>query len=205
MSGIVGHRGVLLGGGVPVVYATLDPANKGAGITLSGGDLIATKSSGTGWQMARATAGKTTGKYYFEATWNEFSGSFVGIGLGDQDASVNNFFGADGNGLIVINNGEVYAIGALLTTIQTSAEGQVSGFAFDADAKLVWMRTNGGNWNNNGSANPATGVGGIAFPGSMSGTYYAGLGVQNSPNDQMTANFGATAFAGTPPSGYGTL
>lgn len=151
--------------------------------------------------MARAVHGVTTGKFYFEATWDEFSGSIVGIGLGDQDASVNNFYGVDGNGLIYINTGDIYANGALLTTIQTSAEGNVSGVAFDVDNDLVWFRTSGGNWNNNGSANPATGVGGISFPGSMAGTIYAALGVQTPPNDQMSINFGPT-FAGTPPSGF---
>lgn len=201
IPGIVSDDGTPL---TPVmVPATLDPANKGAGVVLSNADLTATKTTGgTGWKMARSTVGLTTGKYYFEATWDEFSGSFTGIGIGDASASVENFYGVDAHGLILINNGEVYASGALLTTIQSSSEGQVSGIAIDVDAKLIWFRTAGGNWNNNGSADPATGTGGLSFPGS--GTFYAGVGVQTSPNDQMTANFGPT-FVGTPPAGFGLI
>lgn len=183
----------------------LDPLNKGTNVVLSNSNLTATKAAGgIGWQMARSVLGVTTGKYYCEATWDEFSGSFTGIGIGDQDAAVSNFYGSDNNGLIYINTGDVYKNSTISTTIQSSAEGNVSGIAFDADAKLIWFRTSGGNWNNNGSADPATGVGGIAFSPSMSGTYYVGLGVQTSPSDQMSINFGPT-FAGTPPAGFGMI
>lgn len=190
-------------GDVVITPAMLDPIVLGTNVTLSNSNLTATKTGGgIGWKMARSTVGLTTGKYYFESTWNEFTGSFTGIGIGDQDASVENFFGSDNNGLIMINNGDVYINGAIFTTIQSSAEGQVSGIAFDVDANLIWFRTAGGNWNNNGAANPATGVGGITFPGS--GTFYPGIGVQTAPNDQMSINFGPT-FSGTPPAGFGIV
>lgn len=189
----------------PVIVPTmLDPLNTGVGVTLSNFNLTATKTSATAWRMSRSVLGVTTGKYYFEVTWNEFTGSFIGVGLGDQDASVENFYGSDANGLILINNGEVYRGGALATTIQTSAEGSITGVAFDVDAELVWFRTGAGDWNNSPTADPETGTGGIAFGASMSGTTYAGVGVQTAPNDQMTANFGPT-FSGTPPAGYGIL
>lgn len=190
--------------GPPVTTpAMLDPVTIGTGVALSNLNLTATKATGgTGWKMARSTVGLTSGKYYFEATWDEFSGSFVGIGIGDAAASVENFYGADAHGLIFINTGDVYTGGAVLTTIQPSTEGQISGIAFDVDAKLIWFRTAGGNWNNSGTANPATGVGGIAFPGS--GTFFPGVGIQTSPNDQMSVNFGPT-FAGTPPAGFGIV
>lgn len=189
--------------GSPVITpAMLDPLNKGANVALSNLNLTATKASGgVGWQMARSTVGKSTGKFYLEATFDEFSGSFIGLGLGDAMASVSNFYGADNHGLIYVNNGAVFTGGALLTTIQTIAEGQVLGIAFDVDARLIWFRTNGGNWNDSGSADPATGVGGIAFNAGMTGTFYPGAGVQTSPSDQMTVNFGPT-FAYTPPSGF---
>lgn len=204
IPGIVA-AGAMGSSGPPVIVPTmLDPLNTGSGITLSNLNLTATKSSATAWKMSRSVLGVTTGKYYFEVTWNEFSGSFVGVGLGDQDASVENFYGADGNGLILINNGEVYRGGALATTIQTSAEGSVTGVAFDVDAELVWFRTGAGDWNNSPTADPETGTGGIAFGASHSGTTYAGVGVQTAPNDQMTANFGPT-FSGTPPAGFGIL
>lgn len=204
IPGIV--AGVIRSAGPPVVTpAMLDPLNTGAGVTLSNLNLTATKASGgAAWRTSRSTYGPGAGKYYFEATLVEFSGSFIGIGLGDSSAAVSNFFGADQHGVFYVNNGTVYRGGSLVTTIQTTAEGQVVGVAFDVDAKLVWFRTAGGNWNNSGTANPATGVGGIAFGSLMSGAIYPGAGVQTSPNDRVTVNFGPT-FANTPPSGYGIV
>lgn len=193
------------GAGPPVVTpAMLDPLNTGAGVTLSDLNLTATKTSGTAWRMSRSTYGPTTGRYYFETVLVEFSGSFVGVGLGDSTAAVSTFYGADGHGLIYVNNGEVYRGGALVTTIQATSEGQALDVAFDVDAELVWFRTAGGNWNNNPSANPETGVGGIAFGSLMSGATYPGVGVQTSPNDRVTVNFGPT-FARTPPAGFGIV
>lgn len=195
---------IFLGQGAPLTLTTLNPLASGVGVTLSNLNLTATKTSGLAWRMARSTVGVTTGKYYFEVTWNEFTGSFIGVGIGDGDASVENFYGSDANGLILLNNGEVYQSGVVLTTVASSAETNISGIAFDANAKLVWFRTSGGLWNNSGTADPATGVGGIAFGAGMSGTYYAAVGVQTAPNDQMTANFGPT-FSGTPPTGFGVI
>lgn len=191
------------GSGPPVFVPTmLDPLNKGTNVVLSNLNLTATKATGgSGFQMARTVKGVTSGKYYFEVTWDEFSGSFVGVGLGDQDASVNSFYGSDSNGIILIQNGEVYASGGVVANIQTSAESNWSGIAFHVEAGLVWFNTNGGNWNNNPSADPATGVGGIAFPVGMSGTIFAGVAVQQSPNDQMSMDCGQ-AFTGTPPTGF---
>ena len=48
-----------------------------------------------------------------------------------------------------------------LRVIHTSAEGSVTGVAFDVDAELVWFRTGAGDWNNSPTADPATGTGGI--------------------------------------------
>jgi hypothetical protein len=58
-----------------------------------------------------------------------------------------------------------------------------------------------GNWNANAAYNPATGVGGVSTN--------LGVGIAAYPacclaavNDQVTANFGDTAFTGAVPSGY---
>lgn len=62
-----------------------------------------------------------------------------------------------------------------------------------------WVRLNGGDWNGNPSADPATDVGGISLAGVGSATMYPI--VQGSQNT-VVANFGASGFAGTPPSGF---
>ena len=205
MIGIRAHAGLLLGGSGVVTPTMLDPLNKGTGVTLTNSNKTATKTTGgVGWKTARSVLGVTTGKYYLEALFVEFSGSFIGIALGSSAASVENYFGFSTNGIIYVNNGTIFTNNALSTTIQTIAEGQTAGFAFDVDARLFWVRNGAGNWNNSGTANPATGVGGLAFPAGMTGTIYFGACVQTSPNDQLTINFGPT-FTGTPPAGFGIL
>lgn len=207
---LLAHVAALIGagGGAPVITpAMLDPLNKGTGVNLSNLNLTATKASGgVAWRMARSTVGKTAGKYYFEVTWDHYatSSSIIGVGVGDQDASVNTFFGSDNNGLIILSTGAVYKNSALSTTIASSSQGSTGCIALDVDNSLVWYRVGSGNWNNNPSANPVTGVGGIAFSPSMSGTIYPAVGVQTSPNDKMSINFGPT-FTHTPPSGFGIL
>lgn len=56
-------------------YATLNPSDKDAAITLSGGDL--TMSSATNaWRSVRATIGKSSGKWYWEVTNSTTSNSY---------------------------------------------------------------------------------------------------------------------------------
>jgi len=57
-------------------------------------------------------------------------------------------------------------------------------------------------WNGSPSADPATGLGGIALPsGLTSGSVFAGLSL-SSVSDAGTINFGGSAFSQTPPSGF---
>jgi hypothetical protein len=66
----------------------------------------------------------------------------------------------------------------------------------------VWFKKQGGtNWNNSGTANPATGVGGLLLSGAGA-IYLLGTLFGNTPGDTGTVNFGATAFIGTVPSGF---
>lgn len=187
----------------PVV--TLDPANTGSGVTLSNGNLTATKSSGgIAWKMSRATLSVTSGKFYAETKWIEFSNSYIGVGIGDASASVENYYGLDNHGLIYVSNGsigQVYQNGSPIATIQTTSEGDTVAIAFDCTAKLCWFKTNTGNWNNNPSANPATGAGGISFASLMTAPYFVAAGVQFAPTDQMNINFGP-GFIYAAPAGF---
>jgi len=80
--------------------------------------------------------------------------------------------------------------------------GNVICVAIDLTAQTIWMRVNGGNWNLSGTADPATGVGGVSFAGINAGPYFPAI--SSSDNGSIaTANFGATAYAQTAPSGFG--
>jgi hypothetical protein len=101
-------------------------------------------------------------------------------------------------------SGQVWANGANAFTFGTSlANGNVVCIALDCTARLIWFRIGAaGNWNNNATYNPATGVGGVAifnFGAALQAFPFAGL---QATSDQITANFGDSAFVGAVPSGY---
>jgi len=84
----------------------------------------------------------------------------------------------------------------------TISSGSVIGIAVDFTSSLIWFRVGTtGNWNTVGTANPATGTGGLAM--GLAGTaLYAYEFVGGTATDLTTANFGATALAGVVPSGF---
>lgn len=100
-----------------------------------------------------------------------------------------------------------------------TATGQSLGVALNTTTHRLWWRRNTGGdvrWNADGSANPATGVGGYDTSATgdspVLGNVYAIVGADlgnnggfGSPYNQKgkgTVNFGASAFIGTPPSGF---
>lgn len=62
----------------------------------------------------------------------------------------------------------------------------------------VWFKKNNGIWNNDPSANPATGIGGVALT-PINGVYYITGFVDN---QAITFNFGGSGFTYLPPSGF---
>jgi hypothetical protein len=62
-----------------------------------------------------------------------------------------------------------------------------------------WLRANGGNWNGDPTANPATGTGGYSF-GAAAGQLFVPFA--SLAPASLTANFGASSFTDTVPSGF---
>jgi len=149
----------------------------------------------------------SAGKYYVEVTVNTI-GTEYAVGFGNVSAIVNaspTWLGSTLNGVgwwIDVGDGGVYCgSGSALATIATVAAGNVARVAIDLDHKMFWGALNGGNWNLNPAANPATNTGGINIGTVNAGPYYFILdGRQNTL--VMTADFGASAFAFTPPAGF---
>jgi len=186
-----------------VATTTWNPADKDANIGLTGGNLTATK-TGDGASVVRSVASRSSGLYYYEITFSVFTGSFSGVGIANGTASLSAFMGSDVNACIWLSDGRVYVNNSNFTNIQSWAQGDTLCTSFDATNKLIWFRTNGGNWNNSGAANPATGTGGIdlAANGLAAGPYLASIQTWLDTN-ASTANFGATTYAQTAPSGFG--
>jgi hypothetical protein len=188
----------------PVATATWDPATKDATITLSNGNLSAVHNGTSAYGGAQATSSKSSGKYYFEYTVTG------GISSNHQPGLI-----ASGGVLATFplsnhfNNGVGYdqPTGQVICddiTIGTAAAstsvGNVLGFAIDVDNKLIFVRVNGGNFNNNGAANPTTGVGGFNF--STINAPFSPAFIGFGAGDSNTVNFGASAYANAAPSGY---
>jgi hypothetical protein len=184
---------------------TLNPSDIAGDASLSNGNLTITHGGADADAGARSIASTSTAKKFWEVTVNVIgSPSITTNGFGNSSANLATYLGANANSVGWAGDGAVYlgadigpGGGALAYTT-----GNVLGFAVDFNAELAWLRVNSGNWNNNGSANPATGTGGLDVSGLNAGPYFACVCVRVG-SDQMTANFGATAYAHTAPSGFG--
>lgn len=176
---------------------TFDPNNKSTTFALSGGNLVAT-SSGQG------NVGDTrvlTGPTYFEITMTTLTGlPAIGIANRDYVMSTAATLGTTINGVGFRSNGQVLLNNTLLTTIQTYVATNVIQVAVNIQNRLIWFNVNNGNWNNNASNNPATGVGGIDYSGMFDHGVFAAVSC-NLTGAVFTAKFTA-AFAFTPPTGF---
>lgn len=107
--------------------------------------------------IVRSTNDYTTGKWYFEVTVNAASviGN-VGVGVDNNVESLNGAAGQSGS-ICWTGNGSVnYNSTSGAYTAASFTVGDVLGVAVDLVNMAIWFRDNGGNWNNSGSANPAT-------------------------------------------------
>jgi hypothetical protein len=184
--------------------ATWNPADKSADVTLSGADLVATytDAGSNAYDNVRATVGKSSGKYYSEHTVAYTNNDQRSLGVANSSASLTSYSGVDTNSIGFYMDGTVYYGNSLITTLQTTTPGQRVDMAVDLDNGTIWWRTNNGNWNNSGTANPATNTEGVTI--GVAGTVYPFTSLrQFAAPDSDTAVFLSTSWAGTPPAGFG--
>ena len=75
------------------------------------------------------------------------------------------------------------------------------GYAIDLSARLGWVRRNFGLWNNDATADPATGIGGVAIPAGALAPFVRFT--NGAATDVLTGNFGATQlFNSVVPPGF---
>jgi hypothetical protein len=97
------------------------------------------------------------------------------IGVAYKSANLNNPLGSDGNSIGYFQHGELNFGGSTITTgLPTYVPSDYIDFCMNISggSMKIWVRVNGGNWNNNASANPATNSNGITV--SMDGTGFPG-------------------------------
>jgi hypothetical protein len=190
---------------------TWDPVRKHADIVLSPDKLTSSLAANKFYaNLFGSGSGKSTGKYYFELTINSLNPDGQGVGFADGTVTTTELGGSGFTSAIwKFGTGEVMRSG-VRATIQPAATGDICAVAIDfgVTPKRVWFRkkTGGttGNWNNSGTADPATGVGGIDLgsPDALTGPFWPMLTMEIN-GDNFTANFGGSTYAMTRPTGFG--
>lgn len=175
-------------------YATWNPSDKSAGSTLTNGNL--TYSTASNSQAARATIGKSSGKWYFEMTVSGMGteNNISGVGVSDGTDSLNRGPGwhsvsFDSCSIGFSNSGDIVKSAAVQFSSTAWVNGDVIGVAFDATAKTVQFYRNG------------TAVSG-AYSWVTAATVFPRIGHSNANAFTGTANFGASTFAHSVPSGF---
>lgn len=166
----------------PKTYATWNPADKGAGVTLSGGNLVA--SSSAGFRSVRATQGITSGKWYWEVLLGGSGYWFVGVSNAAQSLSL---YLASPDSTGRQSNGHYWNTTGSYSDAYEFVSGQRIGLALDKGAGTLEM------FNQGASLGVISNV--------QSGAVYPSVGFYNG-TETFTANFGATALTYSPPSGF---
>lgn len=173
-----------------------NPADVGGPGVVSGSNLTFSTSTG-GNAGVRSTNPLNAGRAYFEITIGVQGGGAYNAGVvnGSATPEVDTGNPISHGAAIVWANGNISPSGSLGAGF---SNGDLCCIAVDLGSKLIWFRKNGGSWNG-GANNPATSVGGISF--SPTGPFHAfgGLTIGSS---SLTANFGATSFVHSVPSGF---
>ena len=192
-----------VGGEVRGNYATLNPLDKGSGVSLANGNLDATIT--TSDHMVRGTmAMPASGKWYFEFTPTVISGTrSPSVGIANSTLSPtesNGYRSASAWTVSCGSNGNKQHNSTETSYASAFAANDVGMCAVDLDNGKIWWGKNG-TWF--ASGNPATGAN-AAFT-DVSGTVFpAVFGPDGGVNCTCVFNFGQRAFA-YPLSGFKAL
>jgi len=174
----------------------LSPTYKGTDIQLSNNNQTASQLFGYQQSVLGVNPIGTTDKVMFSVLCTLADpgaapdSHFVGVGYTSMNYQGNPYDGFPGNDNqsmgygssgTIWYNGNVYQGG-----LQTWGNNDIIDIVVDNNTNDLWVRVNGGNWNNNPSANPATGsnaietIGGPFYPVLCPG-YEGTMIIQNSP------------------------
>ena len=189
---------------------TFDPTDTGSYVTLTGGNLIGTVTTGGAPSYSststRSLASYSTGKFYNEFKYNSVGTCTVNcvnetiFGIGNSSAAILGFDSNNSVGLFS-DSATVYINSASAGTAQILGVGGTLGMAVDLGAQLIWLTNDGSTWNAGGGCTPANVGCGISFS-AVAGPYYAYAEFNVFTGLQITADFGATPYAYTRPAGF---
>ena len=194
-------------------YATLDPlapVTQTGAVTLSQGNRKVVGPSSAFWGVPSTMTLPSSGKFYVEAKINGAGSGSKGGGLyvmtpGTELDVVH--YTVSGTAQEAVwgwhfqNNRHLVENGADTSVAVANSDGDIAQMAIDLDNNKVYMGINN-TWYSavNTTTNAPDNSGTQTFSLDASGKQIAANGYNNSGSVEM--NFGATAFAHTPPSGY---
>jgi hypothetical protein len=191
-----------IGGVVSGNYCVLNTVDTEYDHTITNGGLTLSKAS-SNWSSIRTTHAFSSGKWYFETTYNaSWDYAHVGV-LGTEvdtypgQANNNGYVGAYARGWAYQQDARIWNN----NTTQGGApircnSGDICMCAVDMDSGKIWFGRNG-TWFNSG--NPATGTN--AAMSGITGEVSPAFSVYGNSSG-ITINFGQRAFAYTPPTGF---
>ncbi|MES3001325.1 MAG: SPRY domain-containing protein [Pseudomonadota bacterium] len=188
----------VVAGGLPTV--TLNPSDKASTITLSSGNLVATKGSPDAYGSVRATRSinAATENGYFEMFVSVAAHpSYLIVGVAPSGLSLTSFPGATSTSWgYYQDTGQKYNNNTPATYGATFTTNDVIGVAVK-NGKIWFAKNN--TWQ--ASGNPAAGTG-EAFSGLTGSVFPCFALFRFSPADRIGARFSTAAFTYSPPSGF---
>jgi hypothetical protein len=178
-------------------------------IALSNGSLTSRNLGTSQFEQGckpNALVAQTAGKYYWEVTLvtNIFAGFGWGTGVcppGTTLAVATNQGG--GNAVFIrFQDAWLYINGVLQFALDSYTWPWTFACAADLDSRLFWTRVNNAYWNNSSLYAPG-GSGGRAIPAGPMLPFLGQGGSNNDIGSVFSTNFGASAFVGAVPAGYG--
>jgi len=194
--GYSGSDGTIILHPAILTFATLDPTKAGLWVVLSNGNLTAHPNAMT----VLSTIGKSAGKWYWEYHLDIYDqlNAKGALGIALSTVTVNELLGFDSGGYAYVTEynstgpfppSYTYHTRTVVSYGAIYSVNDVIGVALDMDAGTLTFYLNGVSQ-------------GVAFTG-LSGAFYAGVSCDEVPDVfAVTANFGATAFTYSVPSGY---
>lgn len=196
----------LCGVGQPPVasgtFAAWNPSDKHADITLSGSNLIATRTVNTGPDIVivRSVTSHNSGKFYAECQATAYSNAVhvEPFGMAQSTEVLNDFLGNTSLSYGYLADGETAFNGTFTANAGNAlAVGEWARLALDMGAGNLWFGDSTG-WV--GGGDPAAGTT-PTYSSVAAATWFLACG-PGDVNDKMTLNTGGSAFNYTIPSGF---
>jgi beta-glucanase (GH16 family) len=184
------------------VVQIFSPTHTNVSVTIASGGVAVSTSANNIFVKAFAANSYSSGLFNFEITVNFANTTRVGIG--NTNSSTSNNLGASLDEIGWDSSGTVFNNGSAIATWQSYTTGQTVRFAFDLNNNRVWGRVGAGPWNNSGTANPSTNIGGIPIPSTVTAFPVVPGIVLFALSDHHVAAFSVAAWTYIPPIGFGS-